>query len=258
MPFVLLHNYFSELAERETRTLMIPEPGVEDLPAGSYSFLEMFCDEPECDCRRVLFHVLSSVTQDFVATISYGWEDPSFYSKWIGFDNPEMLAAMKGPALNIGSPQSELAPMLLEAVRDLLLPDPAYIERVKRHYSLFREKIGGKKPAALRRRRLDSKAARKKAARKKAARRKREAGRPSHRISAMRTGKRRCAFHRIKTPGWAASCILTASSLKLHRDRLRLVRAERLNSAKRLASGSFAYDNRVRALGEHFRAELAA
>lgn len=29
------------------------------LPPEEYSFIEMFCDEPECDCRRAFFTVIS-------------------------------------------------------------------------------------------------------------------------------------------------------------------------------------------------------
>jgi len=50
-----------------------------------------------------------------------------------------------GPALNVGSPQSSLAPALLNFVREVLLRDEAYLERIKRHYHLFRAKIDGKR-----------------------------------------------------------------------------------------------------------------
>jgi len=43
--------------------------------------------------------------------------------------------------LNSLSPQSRLAPTLLQLAGDVLLTDPAYVERIKRHYQLFREKI---------------------------------------------------------------------------------------------------------------------
>jgi hypothetical protein len=51
---------------------------------------------------------------------------------------------MQGPILNPGSPQSELAPALLEKVREVLLPDPAYIAHLKRHYRMFKEKVDPK------------------------------------------------------------------------------------------------------------------
>jgi len=33
----------------------------------------------------------------------------------------------------------------IELFRNILLPDEAYIERVKRHYEMFREKVDGKR-----------------------------------------------------------------------------------------------------------------
>jgi hypothetical protein len=43
------------------------------------------------------------------------------------------------------SAQSPLAPALLTLVEEVLLRDPAYIERVKRHYRVFRRAIDGRK-----------------------------------------------------------------------------------------------------------------
>ena len=51
---------------------------------------------------------------------------------------------MQGPILNPGSHQSELAEALLEKVRDVLLTDPGYIARLKRHYQMFKEKVDPK------------------------------------------------------------------------------------------------------------------
>jgi hypothetical protein len=140
MPYVLFNDHFPELAQRETRTItqLWPSHG---LPAGQYGFLEMFCDEPGCDCRRVFFYVYSPTRHRHEAVIAYGWEDEAFYARWMGDDDPDVVAAMKGPILNLGSPQTELAPAVLALFEYLLLPDAAYMERVKRHYRLFREKI---------------------------------------------------------------------------------------------------------------------
>jgi hypothetical protein len=55
MPYVLLHNYFPELAGRETRSVTVPPGSPLGLPPGEYGFLETYCDEPGCDCRRVMF-----------------------------------------------------------------------------------------------------------------------------------------------------------------------------------------------------------
>ena len=73
MPYVLFRSRFPEIAERETRSVTVFGQPVTGLPAGDYGFLEMFCDEPRCDCRRVFFYVVSPRRRDPVAVIAYGW-----------------------------------------------------------------------------------------------------------------------------------------------------------------------------------------
>ena len=50
---------------------------------------------------------------------------------------------MKGPVLAPMNRQSDLAPALLELAENVLLSSPEYVERIKRHYTLFRGKIDG-------------------------------------------------------------------------------------------------------------------
>ena len=46
MPFVRFHDYFPEIAERETRTVTILEPAsLFHHPPGQYGLVEMFCNE---------------------------------------------------------------------------------------------------------------------------------------------------------------------------------------------------------------------
>jgi hypothetical protein len=72
MPYAVFHSLFPELAERETRTVTVVHRLLFNLPPAQYAFLEMFCDEPGCDCRRVLFSVLSSLHKDVQAVIAWG------------------------------------------------------------------------------------------------------------------------------------------------------------------------------------------
>ena len=141
MSYVLLHDYFPDVAERETRTITVSPRSEFGLPAGSYGFLEMFCDEPGCDCRRVFFYVLASFQKDVQAVVAWGWEKPEFYAQWFGDDDPEVLAELVGPLLNPASPRTKLAPAILALVRDVLLKDDQYVARVKRHYGMFRNAI---------------------------------------------------------------------------------------------------------------------
>jgi hypothetical protein len=157
MPFQPFHELFPERAAAETRSITLEgeETAENPLPVGTYSFLEMFCNERGCDCRRVMFYVVSDCDEQrrVKAVIAWGWETRGFYKKWFRGDDPETAAQLKGPILNLGSPQSELAPALLVLAREVLLQDPAYVERVKSHYWAFRNKIEGRNIVEIRRRR---------------------------------------------------------------------------------------------------------
>jgi hypothetical protein len=144
MSFSLFHDFFPELAEKETRSVSILGEAAWDLPPGNYALLEMFCDEVSCDCRRVMFYVISDRYQNMETVVSYGWESYDFYAKWLNEDNPEIVQCLIGPCLNVGSPQSQLSPRILEMVR-FVLEDGAFVDRVKRHYQMFRERIDRKK-----------------------------------------------------------------------------------------------------------------
>jgi len=141
MPYSLFHNRFPEIAERETRAVTLLDRSAFNLPPAQYSFHEMFCDESGCDCRRVFFSVISSLKNDILAVIVWGWEDQDFYIKWMGDNDPHIINNLIGPALNLASPQSKHAPAILNLFKELLLSDIAYLERVKRHYIMFRQEI---------------------------------------------------------------------------------------------------------------------
>ncbi len=143
MPFVFFHEHFPELAKQETRNLITLGES-EDLPSDTYTLFEMYCNERGCDCRRVLFYVVSS-RNDMVAVVGWGWEDAEFYKRWIKEDDPEIIRGMMGPVLNPGSPQSDFAPAIVELIKDVLLQDEEYVERIKNHYRMFREKIDEEK-----------------------------------------------------------------------------------------------------------------
>lgn len=147
MPYALFRDHFPEVAERETRTITVLDHSSVALPPGHCSLLEMYCDEPGCDCRRVFFYIVSSLRKDVEAVIAYGWETREFYARWMGDDDPEAMKQMQGPVLNFGSPQSRLAPAILDMVRNVVLQDKVYIERLKAHYRMFRRKIDGEAAA---------------------------------------------------------------------------------------------------------------
>ena len=144
MPFVPFQDFYPDLAKREVRTLILPE-GDEELPADTYVFFEMYCDEPGCDCRRVFFTVTSERHRKRLAVVSYGWESLNFYARWM-HGAPVDPSLLKGPILDPGSPQSKYASALLSLTEHVLLADPAYIERLQRHYQMVRKVVDRQAP----------------------------------------------------------------------------------------------------------------
>lgn len=149
MPYVPFYEYFPEIAMRETRTLILPQAS-NGLPTGEYAFVEMYCDEKGCDCRRVFLNVIYD-RKDCTAVIAYGWEDAQFYTEWMRDDSPEVIEELKGPSLNVTSPQSKHAPAVLELFKQALLTDLEYVERIKHHYKIFRDCVDGQSPPKRRR-----------------------------------------------------------------------------------------------------------
>ncbi|RJP49509.1 MAG: hypothetical protein C4557_11205 [Anaerolineaceae bacterium] len=143
MPYTSFHHYFQEIAKGETRTITIMRED-DIVPKGSYGLLEMYCDDPGCDCRRVFLEVHDWEREKDVAFIAYGWESKVFYRNWFRGDDPEIIRDLQGPVLNDASPQSKYAPAFLKLVKDVVLSDQAYIERLKRHYWMFKEKVDPK------------------------------------------------------------------------------------------------------------------
>lgn len=146
MPFVGFADLYPELAARETRLIHVLREA-DSLPQGSYALVESYCDEVDCDCRRVMLQVHSPERGRFEAVIAYGWETRSFYAEWLGQDDPVLLDALQGPELNLGSPETEYSRALLEKVGELLRVDRAYVDRLKRHYAMMSAKIGRGLPA---------------------------------------------------------------------------------------------------------------
>jgi hypothetical protein len=138
MPYAPFQERFPEIARKETRAITVL--GKSELPRDTYGLVEAYCDEPGCDCRRVFLNVVSTIRKKVLATIAFGWESKKYYAKWMGDNDPEVIEGLMGPALNLASPQSELAPALLDQVR-AVLQDKKYVERLKRHYGLFRDAI---------------------------------------------------------------------------------------------------------------------
>jgi len=138
MPMIPFMERFPELGARETRSATITQQP--DLPDGEYGFVELYCNEPGCDCRRVTINVLRPETgwSKVWATISYGWESADFYRGWskAGGDPVDM----QGPCLDPINAQTKYSPALIDLFR-LILQSSEYVERLKRHYRMFRDTV---------------------------------------------------------------------------------------------------------------------
>ncbi len=139
MSYTPFYRRFSSVAEKETRSLIIV--GDPDLPDDKYVFTEAYCNDQNCDCRRVFFNVFSEKTEKFLAVITYGWDTRKYYIDWMGEDDPAVIDTLFGLSLNLASPQSDLAHALLRKIDMVLKNDIDYVKRLKEHYKIFRAEI---------------------------------------------------------------------------------------------------------------------
>ena len=148
MPHIPMYDLLPELAEKETRTITVQENKL-GIPPCEYGLVEMYCNDKNCDCRKVLLNVITPHNMKTVAMIDYGWEELEYYKKWMqGGTNRELeevdlylVEEMKGPSLSPMGPQDESAVDIFGLIKNVTLKDEAYVDRIKEHYKLFREKV---------------------------------------------------------------------------------------------------------------------
>jgi len=149
MYYNALYDELPKIAEQGTRSIIVVDDK-QGLPRGAYSFVETYCTDKTCDCRRTIVQVFNpeSGFENLLASISYGWEPWAFYKNW-GLSLPkDMIDMLKGPAFEPSFPKSELSDLLLEQFK-MSLQDKEYRSRIIRHYVMFKEKIGMKIPKDL-------------------------------------------------------------------------------------------------------------
>ena len=119
---------FPEVARKETRTAHVLRPGNFNLPVDEYGFLESYCDQNDCDCRRAMISVFGANQGKVLASIG------------LGFDSGEVGA---GPFLDPLGPQSIHSQDLLRLFTNVINDDPDYLARLQQHYTQYKEKIDG-------------------------------------------------------------------------------------------------------------------
>ena len=125
MSMVGFHFLFPDEAANECRT--VTPVGGADLPRRMFVFMEAYCIEPRCDCRRVMLNVIDAETHDHVATISYAFEPPK-----PPFENEGQMF------LDPLNPRSRLSSAFLALTADMLAHDRTYRDRLVRHYTMWK------------------------------------------------------------------------------------------------------------------------
>jgi len=122
--------------EHQVRTVSIKRSP--QLPDGEYSFIENYCADSECDCRKTMIQVVHN--EKLVSVINYGWESATFYESWMGggaMDNS--MTKMHGATIDITSPDLVSRDGML-ALFNALLND-IWIEKFKCHYNAVKAAI---------------------------------------------------------------------------------------------------------------------
>jgi len=116
-------------------------PGVHDCRR---PVIELYCNDPRCDCRRVLLVVKVAADQPPAAVINYSWADARHLKRWMGNPRatPAEIAVMQGPILEPTDVQPPYAGLVMDAVAEQLLADPEFVARLARHYDAFRASPG--------------------------------------------------------------------------------------------------------------------
>jgi SEC-C motif len=119
---------FSETAKNDARAY--ESDGRSGVPKGWYIFRELYCNEPACDCRRVIVHVTSAEKRKVIASVSYAFEDqkPPFD------DEPRFF-------LDPLNPQSRDSDSFLQIFQGLIAKDPTYHEQFERHYKMWKQVV---------------------------------------------------------------------------------------------------------------------
>lgn len=134
-----------EIAFRETWRFTLPTPQA-DLKPGHYTFLEHYCADSSCDCRRVWLVIQyhrqwppGNASGTHIATVGFGWESPEFYVNWAHGD-PE-AADLSGPLLEPFQQQPKTAETGLEMAIQVIFSRTEHVLRLRQHYRAFRANL---------------------------------------------------------------------------------------------------------------------
>lgn len=133
---------FPRLIKPDLRYIEVVDSRNLIIPNDKYYFDEYFCSKKGCDCGNVSIKVKNDGGSEVLATISYGWEKPSFYEKWGDFE-PESAKIMASATLCSIGDQSELSGYFLSEFKKVISNDSNYKKSLKQHYILYKQKVCG-------------------------------------------------------------------------------------------------------------------
>ena len=133
MKFVPAGEIIGEAHQVRTVRIM----GSDQLPDGAYQFIDMYCTDPSCDCRKTIIQVFHN--ENHVSTIDFGWESREFYEKWMGAKEDATLPSMHGASLDFSSPD-RVSPQGMLALFNALCDDQ-WVGIFKAHYAAVKKKL---------------------------------------------------------------------------------------------------------------------
>jgi len=131
MPMVPFFEFLSSVARSETGCVKVVHDGG-PVPRGEYGLVELYCNEPGCDCENVMINVMDA-RGSHLATINH-----SLDRRW------NEAAGMPPTFLDPFNVQGPHASGLLGLFKDAALRDATYTERLKRHRAMVREVVQGR------------------------------------------------------------------------------------------------------------------
>lgn len=122
------------LPECQIRTVVIADDPY--LPNGEYAFIDTYCTDNTCDCRKTIIQIFHE--KKLVSIVSYGWESPKFYLRWLKSPwDRELADEMSGLSIDFSSPDLVSPKGVLLLLNHLL--DQKWISILKENYRLIRK-----------------------------------------------------------------------------------------------------------------------
>lgn len=133
-------SYYHQVVPRDWEQdalILTVNKAIVGVKAGKYMCAEMYCTDEDCDCRRAMIKVLDE-DGNLHATLSYAWEDYSFYRGWFGRDDIS-IRNICGVTLYDFQPQGPAADHFCKMYQQTLDEQPELSELVKKHYFRFKQ-----------------------------------------------------------------------------------------------------------------------